>query len=70
MISNVNQPQVESKNLTILDDQMKHEALACKKCEVYSGYFADPALKTTAQKLARHHKSNFDNLLNYLESHR
>ena len=70
MIGFANQPQLESKNLSILEDQLNHEALAYKKCEVYAGYFTDPALKTTAQKLAQHHKSHFDNLFNYLESHR
>ena len=43
------QPEIESKNLTILDDQMKHEALASKKSEAYVEYFADPALKSCAQ---------------------
>ena len=69
MFNNANQPQIESKNLTILEDQMNHEALAYKKCETYAGYFTDPALKSTAQKLAQHHKSNFNNLLSYLDSH-
>ena len=69
MFNNASQPQIESKNLTILEDQMNHEALAYKKCEAYAGYFTDEALKGTAQKLAQHHKSNFENLLTYLNSH-
>ena len=63
-------PEIESKNLTILEDQMKHEALAVKKSGLYAGYFQDPALKSCAQELAKHHKDNFDRLLNYLDSHR
>jgi len=66
---NQNQPQLESKNLSILEDQLNYEALAFKKCDAYAGYFMDPALKSTAQKLAQHHKSNYDSLLNYLNSH-
>ena len=63
-------PEIESKNLTILEDQMKHEALAVKKSGLYAGYFQDPALKSCAQELAKHHKDNFNGLLNYLDSHR
>lgn len=64
-----NMPELESKNLTILEDQLKHEALAAKKSEVYTEYFADPALKSCAQQLAKHHREHFQNLLTYLESH-
>ncbi|MGI5850122.1 MAG: spore coat protein [Christensenellales bacterium] len=64
------QPELESKNLTILEDQMKHEALAVKKSELYAGYFQDPALKSCAQQLAKHHRDNFNGLLSYLESHK
>ncbi len=61
--------QIESKNLTIIEDQMNHEALAYKKSEVYANYFTDMGMKNLAGQLAQHHKQNFDNLLNYLESH-
>ena len=40
------QPDIESKNLTIIEDQLKHEALAAKKSEVYAEYFQDPELKS------------------------
>lgn len=65
-----NMPEIESKNLTIIEDQLKHEALAAKKSEVYAEYFADPALKGCAQQIANHHRDNFNNLLSYLETHR
>ena len=71
MIGNAGtQPEIESKNLTILEDQMKHEVLAVKKSQVYADYFQDPALKSMAQQLAKHHKDNFGNMLSYLETHR
>ncbi len=54
----------------IIEDQLKNSALAAKKSDVYAQYFADPALKSCAQQLANHHRDNFNNLLNYLESHR
>ena len=68
-LDNMNKPQIESKNLTILEDQLNHEALAYKKSEVYSNYFTDPSLKTMSNQIAQHHRQNFDNLLNYLNSH-
>lgn len=62
-------PEIESKNLTILEDQMKHEALAAKKSQVYAEYFQDPTLKSVAQQLSKHHKDHFSNMLSYLETH-
>jgi len=63
------QPQIESKNLMIIEDQLKHEALAVKKTETYVEYFQDAQLKQTTQQIAQHHRQNFNNLLNYLETH-
>lgn len=67
---NSQQPQIESKNLTILEDRLNNEALAAKKSEIYAEYFADPQLKSCAQQIANHHRQNFDALLSYLESHK
>ncbi|MDP2891909.1 MAG: hypothetical protein Q8O09_02090 [Bacillota bacterium] len=66
---NASQSQIESKNLTILEDQMKHEALACKKSGVYANYFTDPTLKSLAQDISLQHRQNFDGLFQYLSSH-
>lgn len=59
--------EIDAKNLMIIEDQLKHEALAAKKSELYADYFADPSLKSCAQQLAKHHRENFLNLLNYLD---
>ncbi len=48
---------------------MNQAALAYKKCEVYSGYFTDPALKSLSTQMKQHHKKNFDQLFSYLNSH-
>lgn len=64
-----NQPQIEAKNLTLIEDQMNLEALAHKKCTVYSSYFTDPTLKTLASEMAQHHKQHFSELLQYLNTH-
>lgn len=63
-------PQIGSRDLSILVDQMNHEALAYKKCTVYSQYFMDSSLKDIATAAAQHHKQHFDALENYLSTHR
>ena len=64
------QPEIEAKNLGILQDQMHHEALAYKKCMIYSGYFTEQPLKDLSYNAAQHHKRHFDSLQNYLNSHK
>jgi|AGTN01.2.fsa_nt_gi hypothetical protein len=61
---------IESKNLMLLEDQMRLEALAAKKSELYAEHFQDPVLKGFAQQLAMHHKDNFSSLLAYLDGQR
>ena len=58
-----------TKNLTILEDQLKHEALAAKKLKLYAGYCADAGLKTIFEKASQMHKRHFDTLFNYLNDH-
>ena len=70
MIFGGSQSEIEATNLRIIEDQLKHEALAAKKSELYAEYFADPALKSCAQQLAKHHKDNFLSLLGYLDAHK
>lgn len=64
------QPQLESKNLTIIEDQLNHEALAYKKCVYYSQNLTDSNLKNLSSQIAQHHKQHFDSLFNYLNSHK
>ena len=64
------QPQIEAKNLSYLEDTMNIEALACKKCEQYQTMLTDPTQKNMAQQLAQHHRQHFDSLFNYLQSHK
>lgn len=71
MLNNTSvKPQLDSTNLIIIEDRMKQEMLSAKKSELYSSYFQDPALKSCAQQIANHHKSNFDGLLMYLNQHK
>ncbi len=66
---NQNTGMLSAKNLTILEDQMSKEALNYKKMNLYSDYCTDQQLKTVCQKAAQMHKSHFDTLYNYLNSH-
>lgn len=62
-------PQIESKNLSLLQEQMYFEALASKKCSLYEQQLSDPLLQQLAGQLAQHHRSRFDSLNSYLSSH-
>ena len=57
-----------SKNLMLLEQQMKLEALAARKSALYAGYFQDAVLKGYAQQLALHHRDNLATLLGYLDA--
>jgi hypothetical protein len=59
---------MDTKDLSILQDEMHTEALLYKKCSVYSGYFNDPALKDVANRAAEHHRRHFDSLHGYLNA--
>ena len=59
---------IDSKDLSIIEDQMYKEALLYKKCSTYAGYFDDPNLKTMASTAAEHHRQHFDKLHGYLNA--
>lgn len=61
--------QIESKNLTYLEDTMNQELLAYKKSQQYETLFGDTNLSDLAKQLADHHKQQFETLNNYLQSH-
>lgn len=60
---------ITSKNLSIIEDQANYEAMAYKKCSLYSEYFSDQTLKNMANAAAQHHRAHFDALQSYLNSH-
>lgn len=57
---------IDSKDLTVIEDEMHKEALLYKKCSTYANYFTDPSLKNMANKAAQHHRNHFDILHGYL----
>lgn len=64
-----NGPQIESKNLSILNDQLNQEALAVKKFKQAQQQCTTPEIVNFCGQAAQKHKKHFDDLLNYLNSH-
>ena len=60
---------IQTKSLTILEDQLQHEFLACKKAKQYAASFDNQTLKNLANTMADCHRERFDRLFNYLNSH-
>ena len=60
---------IKSKSLTILEDQLSHEFLACKKAEECAAQFSDLSLATIARTVAQRHRDGYNRLLDYLNSH-
>ena len=66
---NTETANMDSKDLGIVQDNLYHEALAYKKCQVYSQYLTDPQLKGLASNAAEHHKQHFNAMMQYLNCH-
>jgi len=63
------QVMIPAKSLTILEDQLQHEFLACKKARVYAQQMQDAQLCNVATQVANAHCQRFERLYNYLNSH-
>ena len=63
------QTMIPAKSLTILEDQLQHEFLACKKACVYAQQMQDAQLRNVATQVANAHCQRFERLYNYLNSH-
>ena len=59
---------LSSKDLSILEDQLTHEALANQKAAAYAESMQDPQLSALARTLASHHKNRYESLYNFLNS--
>lgn len=55
-----------SKDLSILEDQLAHEAMANHKAAAYAESLQDPQLRALANTLAAHHKQRYQAMFNYL----
>ena len=63
------QTMIPAKSLTILEDQLQHDFLACKKARVYAQQVQDAQLRNVATQVANAHCQRFERLYNYLNSH-
>lgn len=59
---------LSSKDLSTIEDQLNHEALANQKAATYAESIRDPQLKTLASQIASHHKQRYEALYNFLGS--
>lgn len=66
---NQNAPQLTSKNLTILGDQLGAEALLVHKYAHAASAVQDPALRSQLYSMSEQHRKHYDTLLSYLNSH-
>ena len=62
-------PKLDAPNLKVLEDQLNYEVMMNKKLSQYAEYCGDPQLKSVCRQGAQRHKQNFDDLLQYLNSH-
>lgn len=65
----MNSPQIEQKNLSILEDQLNYEALAVKKYRQASQLCTNPDIVNLCNEASTRHRRHFDQLLSYLNSH-
>lgn len=66
---NTSNPELTSKNLTILNDQLEAEALLVHKFAQAAQSVQDPAIKSQLSSISGQHRKHYDTLLNYLNSH-
>ena len=61
--------KLDAPNLKVLEDQLNYEIMMNKKLDHYADFCTDPHLKNVCRQGAQKHKQNFNELLNYLNSH-
>jgi len=64
-----NVPQLTTKNLAILSDQLGQEALLVHKYAQAAQAVTDPALRSQLTSMSDQHRNHYNTLLNYLNSH-
>lgn len=60
---------IDASNLKVIQDQLHYEYVMNKKTNRYVQYCNDQKLKSLCSEIAQTHKQNFNDLLNYLNSH-
>ncbi|MHB1405556.1 MAG: hypothetical protein ACYCV0_08190 [Desulfitobacteriaceae bacterium] len=62
-------PQLTTKNLMILSDQLGAEALLVHKYSQAAQGVTDPAVQSQLNSMANQHRQHYQGLLAYLNSH-
>lgn len=62
-------PELTSKNLAILNDQLGAEALLVHKFAQAAQSVQDQAISSQLSNISAQHRKHYDTLLNYLNSH-
>lgn len=60
-------PNITSKELSALDDQLSMEQVLVKKYRTFANQCSDPQLKTKCTQIADRHQTHFNTLMNYLK---
>lgn len=61
--------KIDKSNLKILEEQLSYESMLNKKLNQYAMNCEDTQLKRLCHQAAQKHKSNYESMLNYLNSH-
>ncbi len=59
-------PDLTSKELSAIEDQLSQEQLLVRKYRMYSKAATDPRLKTKCEQIAARHQNHYDKLLSHL----
>jgi rubrerythrin len=59
-------PNITSKELMALEDQLSAEQVLVKKYQGYASMITDPALKSKYEQIATKHQQHYQKLLSHL----
>jgi hypothetical protein len=59
-------PNITSKELTALEDQLNSEQMLVKKYNSFANMCTDAVLKTKCQQIAAKHQEHYNKLMKYL----
>lgn len=62
----IQMPNLTSKELTAIEDQLSQEQLLIKKYRVYAQACTDPQIKAKCEEIANKHQNHYSRLLNTL----
>jgi len=59
-------PNLTTKELTALEDQLNYEQVLVKKCRTFASGCTDPQLRTKFEQVACRHQDHFNRLMTHL----